>query len=191
MSNLKELTWEHHKDAERQEFVKVLMSGNIHPKFYATFLWNQHMKYDLLEALVSVTGLLIDIPGIWRKQSIYDDFVELWSYEEQPVILESTKKYVEHMRTIIANPDALMAHVYVMHMGDLSGGQMIAKKVPGAGRLYQFEGDISQIKEKIRSKTHDGMADEARKCFSFATETFKELMELEGIEHYMEQVDSL
>lgn len=191
MSNLKELTWEHHKDAERQEFVKVLMSGNIHPKFYATFLWNQHMKYDLLEALVSVTGLLIDIPGIWRKQSVYDDFVELWSYEEQPVILESTKKYVEHMRTIIANPDALMAHVYVMHMGDLSGGQMIAKKVPGAGRLYQFEGDISQIKEQIRSKTHDGMADEARKCFSFATETFKELMELEGIEHYMEQVDSL
>ena len=190
MSNLKELTWEHHKDAERQEFVKVLMSGNIHPKFYATFLWNQHMKYDLLEALVSVTGLLIDIPGIWRKQSIYDDFVELWSYEEQPVILESTKKYVEHMRTIIANPDALMAHVYVMHMGDLSGGQMIAKKVPGAGRLYQFEGDISQIKEQIRSKTHDGMADEARKCFSFATETFKELMELEGIEHYLEQVDS-
>jgi heme oxygenase len=191
MSNLKELTWEHHKDAERQEFVKVLMSGNIHPKFYATFLWNQHMKYDLLEALVSVTGLLIDIPGIWRKQSVYDDFVELWSYEEQPVILESTKKYVEHMRTIIADPDALMAHVYVMHMGDLSGGQMIAKKVPGAGRLYQFEGDISQIKEQIRSKTHDGMADEARKCFSFATETFKELMELEGIEHYMEQVDSL
>lgn len=191
MSNLKELTWEHHKDAERQEFVKVLMSGNIHPKFYATFLWNQHMKYDLLEALVSVTGLLIDIPGIWRKQSIYDDFVELWSYEEQPVILESTKKYVEHMRTIIANPDALMAHVYVMHMGDLSGGQMIAKKVPGAGRLYKFEGDISQIKEQIRSKTHDGMADEARKCFSFATETFKELMELEGIEHYLEQVDSL
>ena len=94
MSNLKELTWEHHKDAERQEFVRVLMSGNIHPKFYATFLWNQHMKYDLLEALVSVTGLLIDIPGIWRKQSVYDDFVELWSYEEQPVILESTKKYV-------------------------------------------------------------------------------------------------
>ena len=26
MSNLKELTWEHHKNAERQEFVKVLMS---------------------------------------------------------------------------------------------------------------------------------------------------------------------
>jgi heme oxygenase len=189
MSNLKELTWEHHKDAERQEFVKVLMSGNIHPKFYATFLWNQHMKYDLLEALVSVTGALIDIPNVWRKTAIYDDFVELWSYEEQPITLEATKKYVDHMRSIIGNPDALMAHVYVMHMGDLSGGQMIAKKVPGAGRMYQFEGDVKELKEQIRSKTHDGMADEARKCFEFATLTFKEMMELQGIEHYMESAD--
>ena len=51
MSNLKELTWEHHQNAERQEFVKVLMSGKIHPDFYATYLWNQHKKYDLIEAL--------------------------------------------------------------------------------------------------------------------------------------------
>lgn len=188
MSNLKELTWEHHKDAERQEFVKVLMSGNINPKLYATFLWNQHIKYDLLEALISVTGKLINIPGIWRKSAIYEDFVELWPYEEQPVTLESTKKYVDHMRTLMMDEDALMAHVYVMHMGDLSGGQMIKKKVPGAGRLYQFEGDILELKESIRALTHDGMADEARKCFEFATQTFKELMEID-CEHYLESAD--
>ena len=29
MNNLKELTWNHHKNAERQEFVKELMSGKI------------------------------------------------------------------------------------------------------------------------------------------------------------------
>ena len=56
MSNLKDLTWEHHKDAERQEFVKVLMSGKINPEFYATYLWNQHKKYDLLEALAGALG---------------------------------------------------------------------------------------------------------------------------------------
>ena len=52
MSNLKEITKQVHQDAERQDFVKVLMSGNIHPKFYATYLWNQHKKYDLLVLLV-------------------------------------------------------------------------------------------------------------------------------------------
>ena len=36
--SLKELTWEHHKRAERQDFVKVLMSGEIDPRLYATFI---------------------------------------------------------------------------------------------------------------------------------------------------------
>ena len=31
-----------------------------------------------------------------------------------------------------------MAHVYVLHMGDLSGGQMIARKAPGSGEMYQI-----------------------------------------------------
>ena len=45
MSNLKDLTKDVHRDAERQGFVKVLMSGNINPKLYATYLWNQHNRY--------------------------------------------------------------------------------------------------------------------------------------------------
>ena len=64
MSNLKELTKEAHMDAERQGFVKVLMSGkNINPRFYATYLWNQHKKYDLLEAMAGAQGLMNDLPA--------------------------------------------------------------------------------------------------------------------------------
>ena len=37
MSNLKELTWEHHKNAERQEFASLMMSGKINPDLYATY----------------------------------------------------------------------------------------------------------------------------------------------------------
>ena len=40
--SLKELTKDVHRDAERQTFVKVLMSGEIDPELYATFLANQH-----------------------------------------------------------------------------------------------------------------------------------------------------
>ena len=68
--SLKDLTWEHHKNAERQEFVKIMMSGNIHPKFYATFLYNLHPRYDLLEAMGRVHGLFDDITSVQRHQSI-------------------------------------------------------------------------------------------------------------------------
>jgi heme oxygenase len=186
MSNLKELTWEHHQNAERQEFVKVLMSGKIHPDFYATYLWNQHKKYDLMEAFATATGLLNDFPEIRRKQAIEADYLELWTGKEPPVVVPSTLEYIEHMRDAITNPDKIMAHIYVHHMGDLSGGQMIARKAPGTGRMYQFEGDVKDIKERIRAKTHDGMAEEARWAFSSATKLFQDLMEID-CERYLEQ----
>lgn len=190
MSNLKELTKEEHTNAERQAFVKVLMSGKINPDLYATYLWNQHKKYDLLEALAGAQGVLSDLPNIRRKMLIEEDFRELWKRPEDPVIVPSTLEYIEHMRSIMMNPEALMAHVYVLHMGDLSGGQMIARKVPGAGRMYQFEGDIAEIKNLIRAKINDSMAEEAKYVFGSSTKLFQELMELD-IEHYLEPSDQV
>jgi heme oxygenase len=70
-----------------------------------------------------------------------------------------------------------MAHVYVRHMGDLSGGQMIAKRVPGKGRMYQFDKGHDELKEMVRAKLDDSMADEAKLCFDFATKMFQELGE--------------
>jgi len=92
------------------------------------------------------------------------------------------------MKTIMTDPDKLMAHVYVLHMGDLSGGQMIKKKVPGEGRMYTFDTDKAELKEAIRAKTNDSMAEEAKWVFDSATKLFQELMEID-IEHYMEQAD--
>ena len=185
MSNLKDLTWEHHQNAERQDFVKVLMSGKINPEFYATYLWNQHKKYDLLEALGTAHGLFDDMPDIKRKMSIEQDFLELWKKDNPPVIVKSTEEYIMHMKSKIADKDCIMSHIYVLHMGDMSGGQMISKKIPGKGRMYQFEGNIDSYKEKIRSMIEDSMADDAKFMFDSATQLFKDLMELD-IEHYLD-----
>jgi heme oxygenase len=98
MSNLKELTKDQHSNAERQGFVKVIMSGKINPKLYATYLWNQHKKYDLLEAMARVNGLTMDLPGIERKMKIEADFLELWTEDNPPVLVASTNEYIMHMR---------------------------------------------------------------------------------------------
>jgi len=188
--SLKDLTWEHHKNAERQEFVKIMMSGNIHPKFYATFLYNLHPRYDLLEAMGRVHGLFDDITSVQRHQSIIADFNHLWKEKKSPQILPSTNEYIAHMKGCMNDPDKLMAHIYTFHMGDLSGGQMIAKKVPGLKSMFEFQGDIDALKNKIREKLNDDMADEARYAFDSATQLFKEMMELD-CEHYLEQTDSL
>lgn len=188
MSQLKELTWEHHREAERQDFVKVILSGKIHPDFYATYLWNQHKKYDLIEALASAHGILDNLPDIRRKNKIEQDYLELWQHESPPPVVPAVHDYIDHMKSLVEDPHKITAHLYVMHMGDLSGGQIIAKRIPGEGRLYKFDSDLTELKEAIRAKTDDSMADEARICFSFATKMFQDLMEID-CERYLEHAD--
>lgn len=52
MYDIKELTWEYHKNAERQAFVKVLMSGEIPEKLYAVFLYNQYNVTQLSKSML-------------------------------------------------------------------------------------------------------------------------------------------
>jgi len=175
--SLRDLTHEAHKAAETKPFVKILFSGNIDPKLYATFLKNQHPCYDLLEACAMIAGLLNGLTDIRRSRKINADFLELWKEEQEPVILPVVKRYMDHIMSIKDDPKRLMAHVYVRYMGDLAGGQMIAKRVPGSGTMYQFE-DPEGLKTAIRERISDDMAEEAIICFGFAAEMFEEMMSL-------------
>jgi len=177
--SLRDLTHEAHKNAERQEFVKILFSGNINPKLYATFLKNQHPCYEILEVCAMMHGLLSDMPDVRRAPAILNDFIELWGSDnkETPIMCPTVQKYMDYIMSIKDDPKRLMAHIYVRHMGDLAGGQMIAKKVPGKGEMYKFN-DPDGLKSAIRAKISDDMADEATVCFEFATQLFKEMLEI-------------
>lgn len=175
--SLKQLTWDHHKNAERQEFVKVMMSGDIDPKLYATFLFNQYANYNILETLAMAQGVLNGLPDIRRAPAILKDYTELWDDTDNPPQLKpSNREYADHLMSIASEPEKLMAHVYTRHMGDLSGGQMIRKKVPGAGKMFDFQ-DPDTLKTAIRERLDDSMADEAKICFDFATKLFKEMLD--------------
>ncbi len=185
MNNLKELTMEHHKNAERQDFVKELFGG-ISNERYCDFLHNQHPQYNVLENFARLHGLT----DVIIAPKIHNDITELETSLEDyiPTVYPVVKQYLDHLLSIKDDPDKLMAHIYVRHMGDLSGGQMIARKAPGQGRMYQFNTDKAELKEAIRAKINDEMADEAKYCFEQSTKLFKELMELD-IEPYLEQTD--
>jgi len=46
--DIKEITSEWHKAAERKDFVKTIMSGNLDEKVYATYVYNQAQCYAVL-----------------------------------------------------------------------------------------------------------------------------------------------
>ncbi len=166
------MTWEEHKNAERQAFVKELMGG-ISKQRYADFLHALHPQYHLLESFAKLHNLL----DVEIAPNIYADFHELCEQLEdyKPTEYPVVKEYMDHIMSIKDDPHKLMAHIYVRHMGDLSGGQMIAKRVPGSTKFYQFNEDVDVLKDKIRTRLDDTMADEAKICFNFATELFKQM----------------
>lgn len=175
--SLRELTAEKHKDAERQAFVKELLGGSITEERYATFLYNLHPIYNVLEMFAMANGLLVDISEIRRAPKIHADYQELWKKNESPKLCPTVSKYMKYIKDELSNdPDRLMAHLYVRHMGDLAGGQMIAKRVPGSGTMYQFD-NIDELKTKIRVKLKDSMGEEANVAFDFAIDMMKDMME--------------
>lgn len=176
-NNLRALTHKMHELAETQPFAQEMIKGEVSNKKYATYLFNQHPQYNLLETLAMVHGLI----DVRIAPKIHEDYSELWKEFEpnQPPLLPVVKEYMDHLMSIQMDTHKLMAHIYVRHMGDLSGGQMIAKRVPGSASMYKFDEDVKIIKERIRAKCDDSMAEEANICFEYAAKLFEQMSELD------------
>lgn len=178
-NNLKELTKQHHDNAERTEFADMLMSGDISPKLYQIYLYAQLQSYMAIESAVSIP---LELEPIFRSSAIEEDLQELealYNLDEVEENFPSTIEYVHHIQNLVEedNNDALLAHLYVRHFGDAHGGQMIKKHVPGSGTMYEFENRKALI-DGVRELLHDGMADEAKICFEYAERLFHDLIEM-------------
>lgn len=178
--SLKELTWENHKKAERKEFASILMSGNISPELYHKYLVNQYYMYSILEMNLQTAGFPAQLYSVFRSANILEDIYEL--QEEHGLQMNAKDlypvcyKYASRIEELSRNRnyDGLVAHMYVRHFGDMYGGAMISKKVPGKGLMYLFE-DKEELKASLREILTDDMGDEANICFKFAIELFEEL----------------
>jgi|14BtaG_2_1085337.scaffolds.fasta_scaffold00233_18 heme oxygenase len=191
--SLASLTQAAHQNAERQEFAREMMSGKMSEVKYKTYLYNMWLVYDILEDVALSMGCFgpedlsmpdddLPLDGLIQADDIWADYVELGGAEDgsnPPQIAPSAEAYRSHIvKNCQHDKDKLFAHVYVRHMGDLSGGQMIANKVPGSGRMYAFADmnhSVDEMKALIRKRTKDSMADEANKAFELSTAIFEEL----------------
>ena len=192
--SLASLTKVAHQNAERQEFAREMMSGSMSNEKYKTYLYNMWLVYDLLEDVALSMGCFgpedlsmpeddLPLDGLTQADDIWADYTELGGTEENPPqVVPSTEAYRSHIVTNCQHDkDKLFAHVYVRHMGDLSGGQMIKNKVPGSGKMYTFEAmthSVDEMKTLIRKRTKDSMSDEANISFNFSTKIFEELNNL-------------
>jgi heme oxygenase len=123
--------------------------------------------------------MLTDLPDIKRADRIRQD-IEEQGYPVLPEdqLLPAVQRWCQRIRDLQAarQEDQIFAHVYVRHMGDLYGGKVIAKRVPGSGRSYEFADRPALIKA-FDAKLNLGLLDEALRAFDLAGELFTELQQ--------------
>ena len=164
--SLKELTKDKHTEAERTPFMHAVIKGKIPVDIWADYTHNKGLWYQAIETKARAEGLLDDLPDIDRTFKLYQDYKEMTGGEFKHHYNAPSIDY--HRYILDLPPGKVAAHLYVWHMGDLFGGQMIKKildYVPH--RNLEFK-DVDGLKTAIRTKLTDDLGDEANVAFDWA-----------------------
>lgn len=166
--SLKELTKEKHTEAERTPFMRAVIKGKIPQDIWADWTYQKALFYGAIEGAAGAAGLLNDLPDIRRAFYLWQDFEAMWDKDTtRPDFMPIAVDYYNYILSISKDPVKVMAHLYVWHMGDLFGGQMIKKIVPGSHHSLEFK-DVDELKSIIRTKLDDSMGEEANVAFDWA-----------------------
>jgi len=187
MYDIKELTKDIYQNAERQEFIKTLMSTKINPNLYAIYLYNQLLCYAEVEKYGLENSLFRTTTGLPRAEHIHYDFKALWTGDSTPIPTPSTVDYIKHIQTIKEEPEKLYAHIYVRHLRDINEGQLMMKNTPGPNRYYKFRHREIKDYKRIVSETINSylnvyqinILNEAKFAYATITQLYKEMDEIE------------
>ena len=175
MSILREITQTKHQTVENLPFVQYLLRGNISHSHYVIYLAEMLAIYQHLEQLCQQAGLFVGLEQLPRSQRMKQDLEEL-SPDHVTQLCNSTVSYLAYLDQLYSSPrqSQLFAHVYVRHMGDLYGGKLISRVVPGSGLWYQFE-NRAELSKQFNERITLDRADEALTAFDHYGNIFKDV----------------
>ena len=118
--------------------MRRLLRGELSPHGYCLLLRNLHAVYEALEAALQAAAAthpplqVLVPPTLWRAPSLQQDLLHLHGshWRHTLPLAPAAQAYVQRLATLqAAQPEWLAAHAYVRYLGDLNGGQMLARLV--------------------------------------------------------------
>lgn len=193
-----------HRRAEKTIFVRGFLRGTASLPGYCRLLTDLYPVYVQMEkSLATLTQshaqiALFDFPQLHRGASLERDLELIagprWREQWQPS--PASLAYVERIKTVVSeSPHQLIGHLYTRYLGDLSGGQILARI---AGRslgltidrglsFYHFSDipNLAAMKTLFRSRLdevalsaphfEDSIINEANRAFDCNIAIFKTL----------------
>ena len=163
---LRQATRDLHREVERTGPMPALLRGQLPRADYLRLLRNLHALYQALEAGLdrhAADPRLAPLwwPGLARTSALAADLQALHGpgWAQALPLCAATQAYVQHLHRLAdAQPARLAAHAYVRYLGDLHGGQVLARRVaqglqlpPGPGLAFYDLGAPDQVQAAIRA----------------------------------------
>ncbi|GMH58071.1 hypothetical protein TrRE_jg2217 [Triparma retinervis] len=204
--NLKDGTKKSHREAENVSFVKNFIKGRVSRENYAILTGNLYHVYKTMEECMAKHGkAVLGEMFLPEKLNRTDRLLADWRYltlqsEDSEIFPEptpATRDYVKRIQEVSDNePKSLVAHAYTRYMGDLSGGQILARCARRAlnlpetgegGQFYEFpaikeggkvfKNEYRRMLDRLRTTTEeqDMIVGEANVAFVLNMRIFEEL----------------
>lgn len=165
--SLKELTKDNHTAAEKTKFMQAVFKGKLPVNVWADWTYQKSLFYNAIESCAEDLGIIKDIPDIKRTFLLLEDHRNMVADHVQPSYRKITLDYYQYIMDLYPDRNRIIAHLYTWHMGDLHGGQMIKKVLPGSHKNLEFADPHATI-SVIRTLLDDSMANEANMAFHWA-----------------------
>jgi heme oxygenase len=147
--------------------MKAVFAKTLPADLWTDWTYQKWLFYGAIEGAAGANRLLGDLPDLRRAFYLAMDYAEMNGNNPRHEFRSVVVDYYNYILSISKDPNKIMAHLYTWHMGDMFGGQMIKKIVPGSHRNLEFE-DPRTLMTNIRAKLDDSMGDEANIAFDWA-----------------------
>lgn len=210
---LRTATAQAHERAEHSSFVDDLLEGRSCKAAFTALAVQQHVIYDALESVIQEhyredpLVKVVDDRRLDRRAALSADLDHLLGSDHtqrlaagQLPVLPATTRYADRLR-LEHDSELVLAHHYVRYLGDLSGGQVIARLVARhyaipreALGFYSFEGieKLKPYKDDYRARLdsldlppqrRELLVERAVEAFDLSRAVFADLDAARGPQH--------
>ncbi len=164
MSILREYTRDSHVLVENTKFMRAIFEHKLSLQLWYDFVYQKSLFYEVIEDIAEASKFTEDMLEINKQNDLRSEAsAQSHTFHHR----DATVDYYKYLNTIPVGDRRILAHLYVWHMGDMYGGQMI-NRVLGTNSASLTFTNRALLIQKLEQKLDIDLVSEANIAFEWA-----------------------